>query len=99
MRKEKLSDSEIATRIETLPEWSYEDGALRRVFEFASFVEAFAFMTQGALISERLNHHPSWSNEYRVVDIRLSSHDIQGISDRDFKWAQAISAVYVKLCS
>ncbi len=94
MTRDKLDAETVAERLKSFPGWCLDGGTLRRVFEFESFQEAFAFMTQGALISERLNHHPSWVNEYRTVDIRLSSHDIQGISERDFKWLQAITAAY-----
>ena len=55
--------------------WKERDGALRRHFEFPDFSEAFAFMTRVAMLAERLDHHPDWSNTYNRVDISLTSHD------------------------
>lgn len=64
--------------------------ALHRRFVFEDFVEAFGFMTQVALLAERADHHPEWSNIYERVDIQLTTHDVAGVSDRDFSLAQAI---------
>ena len=71
--------------------WQLEDGHLVREFRFANFVEAFAFMTAVALVAERMNHHPDWSNVYNKVKIRLSTHDAGGITDKDYALASAIS--------
>lgn len=73
--------------------WERQEGSLYREFRFANFVEAFSFMTSVALIAERMNHHPDWSNVYNVVRIRLSTHDAGGITDKDFALAAAISAL------
>lgn len=81
-----LTDDEIDTLIGAHPDWERDDGALRRVIEFDDFVTAFGFMTQVALVAERLFHHPEWSNVWGTVDIRITDHDAGGIStnDRDF---------------
>ena len=71
--------------------WERHDGYLYREFRFANFVGAFGFMTSVALIAERMNHHPDWSNVYNVVRIRLSTHDAGGITDKDIALASAIS--------
>lgn len=73
--------------------WERREGYLYREFRFASFVEAFGFMTSVALIAERMNHHPDWSNVYNVVRIRLTTHDAGGITDKDIALASAISAL------
>lgn len=90
----RLSDSEIRSRIESLPDWEFRDEALHRELRFRDFVEAFGFMTSIALIAERMNHHPEWSNVYNRVTIRLTTHDAGGVSERDFKLAAEISSAY-----
>ena len=70
--------------------WEERDGALRRTLEFADFSEAFAFMTRVAIAAEKANHHPDWNNGWNKVSIDLSSHDVKGLSRRDFDLAAAI---------
>lgn len=71
--------------------WKEEDNMLKRSFEFADFVEAFSFMTKVALLSEKMDHHPNWSNTYNKVDIALTSHDKGNIvTERDRKLAKQI---------
>jgi 4a-hydroxytetrahydrobiopterin dehydratase len=74
--------------------WHVKENYLIREFEFANFVEAFAFMTQIAHIAEAMNHHPEWSNIYNRVAIRLTTHDEGGISDKDIELANKINAVF-----
>ena len=71
--------------------WKEEDNKLKRTFEFNNFVEAFGFMSKVALIAEKMDHHPNWSNVYHQVTIELSTHD-QGntVTDKDRKLAAAI---------
>ena len=71
--------------------WRIEAGKLQREFVFADFVAAFGFMGQVALLAERADHHPEWSNVYHRVSIALVTHDAGGITGRDFALAQAIS--------
>jgi len=75
-----------------LPAWTVEpDGkAIVREMRFADFVSAFAFMTRIAMIAERDNHHPEWSNVYNRVSVRLTTHDVGGITKRDIALARAI---------
>ena len=70
--------------------WEIKDGKLYREFKFKSFVSAFGFMAQVALLAERANHHPKWSNVYNKVEIYLTTHEAKGISKRDFELAQEI---------
>ncbi len=88
----KLAESEILERIAGLPMWVLREGKLHREFVFADFAEAFAFMTRVAILAEKANHHPDWSNSWNKVVIDLSSHDVKGLSlsRRDFDLAQAI---------
>jgi 4a-hydroxytetrahydrobiopterin dehydratase len=87
----KLTDGEIAERLQSLSHWQLHGNAIQREFRFRDFVEAFAFMTSVALIAERMNHHPDWSNIYNRVTIRLSTHDVNGVSEQDFALAAEIA--------
>ena len=77
---------------ETLPGWAPVEGrdALKKTFKFKTFNEAWGFMSRVALAAEKLNHHPEWSNVYNRVDITLTTHDCDGLSDLDVKLAQRI---------
>ena len=71
--------------------WKEENNQLYRKFEFADFSEAFAFMTRGALVAEKMNHHPLWTNVYNTVEVWLSTHDAGNIvTDKDRKLAAAL---------
>lgn len=72
--------------------WSEENNKLVAEFQFADFSEAFAFMTRVALLAEKQNHHPWWSNVYNKVRIELNTHDAGNIvTERDHKLARAIT--------
>lgn len=93
---ERYSQSAIEAALKTLNSdahkaWCIKEDKLHREFKFASFVAAFGFMTQVAMLAERANHHPEWFNVYNKVVISLTTHDAGGISERDFKLAQEIS--------
>ena len=71
--------------------WKEENNALTNVFTFKDFSEAFAFMTRVALIAEKMNHHPTWTNTWNKVSISLSTHDAGNtVTDLDRKLASAI---------
>jgi len=77
--------------------WIEENNQLKRNFLFKDFKTAFAFMTKVAIIAEEMNHHPTWTNEYNKVDIRLSTHDAGNIvTDKDHKLALAIDKMFEK---
>jgi len=87
-----LTDAERAEALAALPDWSPRaDGlAIERRFKFRDFSEAFAFMTRVALLAEKHDHHPEWSNVYNRVTVVLTTHDAGGLSERDTKLAKAI---------
>jgi 4a-hydroxytetrahydrobiopterin dehydratase len=95
MAIEQLSEAERADALEGLDEWDYEDGrdAITRRFVFKDFSEAFAFMARVALLAEKMDHHPEWSNVWNRVDILLTTHDAGGLSTRDIVMAEAIDAL------
>tara|TARA_B100001109_G_scaffold255514_1_gene258919 strand:- start:3748 stop:3975 length:228 start_codon:yes stop_codon:yes gene_type:complete len=70
--------------------WQEKNGKLKRNFQFENFSEAWAFMSQVALLAEKLNHHPNWSNSYNQVEIELFSHDENRITQKDRNLAKAI---------
>jgi len=71
--------------------WKEENNRLTKTFTFADFTEAFGFMTRVALVAEKMNHHPTWSNTWNTVTIELSTHDAGNlVTERDRTLAQAI---------
>ena len=70
--------------------WSLVEGKLHKAFTFQDFVQAFGFMTSGALVAESMNHHPEWCNVYNRVTVDLSTHDADGITDLDFALARRL---------
>ena len=90
-----LNEAEIGTALASLNGWALDESgkALRKQFTFDNFVEAFGFMAKVALLAESADHHPEWSNVYNKVDIRLTTHDANGLTDRDVSLAQAIDAL------
>jgi 4a-hydroxytetrahydrobiopterin dehydratase len=88
----KLAEGERAAALARLEDWAPVDGrdAITKVFTFGDFQEAFAFMTRAALCAERMNHHPEWSNVYRTVTVTLTTHDADGVTERDIKLAEAM---------
>lgn len=92
MRIQPLSQEERAAALDALDEWDFDEArdALTRRFTFADFSEAFAFMTRVALLAEKADHHPEWSNVWNRVDIALTTHDAGGLSHRDVALAEAI---------
>lgn len=89
-----LSDAERADALDDLADWDYDEArdAITRSFAFGDFAEAFGFMTRVAIVADRLDHHPEWSNVYNRVDILLTTHDCGGLSARDIMLAQAIDS-------
>lgn len=90
---ERLDEGRIREQLKSLPGWSLQEGKLYREYGFGDFVEAFGFMSKAALIAERMNHHPEWSNVYNRVSVRLTTHDAGGITDRDLELAAAMNDI------
>jgi len=89
----KIEPSRLASLLTELPQWRYQPergGSITRDWVFVDFNEAFAFMARVALLAERYDHHPEWSNVYNRVSITLTTHDAGGLSSRDLELAQRI---------
>jgi 4a-hydroxytetrahydrobiopterin dehydratase len=91
--RELLSPQEIEQELKALPGWKSLGGKLRRELRFPSFQEAFAFMTGAALVAERMNHHPEWSNVYNRVVVELTTHDAGGITQNDMEFAKKAEGI------
>ncbi len=95
MAIEQLSEAERVEALDGLDEWDFDEArdAITRTVTFADFSEAFAFMTRVALLAEKADHHPEWTNVWNRVDILLTTHDAGGLSHRDVDMAEAINAL------
>lgn len=93
----KLTEEQRVAALAELPEWTVvaEPDGISRRFVFRDFVAAFGFMTRVAIVAEKADHHPEWSNVYNRVDIVLTTHDAGGLSQRDIDLAQAIDGLLV----
>jgi len=97
----KMNDSTIQAQLETLNKnstqtWQIKDGKLHKSFKFSNFIAAFGFMSQVAILAEKADHHPEWLNAYSRVDIDLTTHEVGGISQRDFDLAQQIENTFIQ---
>lgn len=89
-----LTEPEIESALAELPNWQVVDGKLQREFTFANFVQAFGFMTQVAILAERINHHPEWHNLYNAVSISLVTYAAgNAISKLDVTLAHQIDEI------
>jgi 4a-hydroxytetrahydrobiopterin dehydratase len=77
-----------------LKDWSFEKNGIEKKFEFKNFSQALAFMVQVGILAEKANHHPEWSNVYNKVSIRLTTHDANGLTDKDFDLATKIEKLF-----
>jgi 4a-hydroxytetrahydrobiopterin dehydratase len=91
--REKLSGEARRHALAKLDGWQEVDGrdAIARKFVFKNFSEAFAFMTRSALMAEKLDHHPEWSNVYKTVEVTLSTHSAGGLTELDVTLAEAMN--------
>ena len=92
---QKLTPEARADALARLPSWRPTEGrnAISRQFKFADFNSAFGFMTRVAMVAEKMNHHPEWSNVWNRVDVTLTSHDAGGLTERDIKLAEAMDRI------
>ncbi|HBB80745.1 MAG TPA: 4a-hydroxytetrahydrobiopterin dehydratase [Cryomorphaceae bacterium] len=89
----KLTDIEIAKKITSLEDWDFYDNALHTDFEFDNFKDCMSAMNRIAFECEALNHHPEWTNSYNTLDIKLTTHDANGVTLLDFELASIINQI------
>jgi 4a-hydroxytetrahydrobiopterin dehydratase len=87
----RLTDHQIAEKLKALPGWAHEGKEITRVFAFDSFMEGIEFVEDVAEAAEEADHHPDIDIRYTKIKVALSSHDVGGITDRDFRLASHIS--------
>jgi 4a-hydroxytetrahydrobiopterin dehydratase len=90
---ERLKDDERESLSTTVPEWTVDDEVLRRTFEFHTFVESMGFVTSVALLAEKANHHPDIDIRWNRVTLALTTHDADGLTDRDVQLAVLIDGL------
>ena len=90
MARTLLTEDEIAELLAEFGEWRRDGDRLCRTYEFANFIDAFGFMAKVAVVSEKLFHHPEWSNVYNRVDIAITDHAAGGISNNDRAWIERV---------
>lgn len=92
MRPVKLAPQARAAEIARLSGWKDvpDRDAITKTFVFGDFNAAFGFMARVALMAEKLDHHPEWSNVYKTVEVTLSTHDAGGVTELDIKLAVAM---------
>jgi 4a-hydroxytetrahydrobiopterin dehydratase len=87
---EKLNDEQVQQGLSELQGWKKEKEYIIKEYQFKDFVEAFGFMTKVAIIAESIGHHPNWYNVNHIVQIKLSTHDVDGLTEKDFLLAKRI---------
>ena len=94
MEPYRLESRELEELAVKIPGWAINSQFIERVFNFDNFIEAFSFMTKVALVCEKYNHHPDWANVYSKVTIKLTTHDLGGITSLDQTIASEINNIY-----
>ena len=89
----RLTSEEISKELKNMPGWIIKNEKLHKDFEFASFNEAFGFMTRAAMEIEKMNHHPEWFNVYNKLSVDLMTHDSGGITKNDIQLAKILNSL------
>jgi 4a-hydroxytetrahydrobiopterin dehydratase len=93
----KLTESNLAAALESLPGWSVREGKLHREYQFPDFVHAFGFMATAAIAIEAMEHHPEWFNVWNRVVVDLTTHDAGGITAKDLLLAAKLEELAKRL--
>lgn len=95
--RNRIDPEALTQALTELPDWRLSDDglAMTRTFRFKTFVEAFGFMTKAALAAEKLDHHPEWFNVYNRVEVKLTTHSADGLTDLDLALARKMDAAAV----
>jgi 4a-hydroxytetrahydrobiopterin dehydratase len=93
MSQSFYSESEVLPRLVFIEGWTFKQDAIHKSFVFKNFVQAFSFITAVALVAEKMDHHPDWSNSWNTVSISLSTHSRGGVTDKDLELANIINGL------
>lgn len=95
---QKIGANPLQDGLAKLPQWqlSSDGNAITREYGFSDFMQAFAFMAEMAIWSEKQNHHPEWCNVYNRVKVTLTTHDAGGLTEKDLAWARRADAIYAR---
>lgn len=99
MKRIKLSEAEVRSRLSDLEGWSAGEGTIGCEFRFKDFVEAFGWMSSIALVAQAMDHHPDWKNVYNRVVVDLSTHDAGGVTELDFRLAAEMNRLFARMSS
>ena len=92
----RLTILEVEAKMKSIDKnWILKGNLIQREFLLEDFIQAFSFMTSVSLIAEKHDHHPNWKNVYNKVEIRLFTHEANGLTERDFKLAKEIDQIIV----
>jgi 4a-hydroxytetrahydrobiopterin dehydratase len=89
----KYNREEVAPMLLNLNDWQFNSEGIEKKFQFRNFIEALGFMVKVGVVSEKMNHHPELFNVYNKVNIRLTTHDASGVTDKDIKLASEIDVL------
>ena len=95
--REKLADDELKATLDSLPGWTIKNDKLHKQYTFSDFAHAFGFMATAAVLIEKMNHHPEWSNVYNRVVVHLTTHDAGGVTNRDIELARLLDNISAPL--
>jgi len=92
---QKLDETARKDLAARLPGWTMAAGrdAIQRTFKFKDFNEAFGFMSRAALVAEKMDHHPEWSNVWNKVEVTLTTHSAKGLTELDLKLGEAMDKI------
>ncbi|GMN11861.1 4a-hydroxytetrahydrobiopterin dehydratase [Croceitalea sp. MTPC9] len=90
---EKLSEEQIREKLSAIDGWIFDNVAITKSYKFKNFKEAFAAMSRIAFECEAQNHHPNWENVYNSLTIKLNTHDVDGVTQKDFDLATIIEKI------
>jgi 4a-hydroxytetrahydrobiopterin dehydratase len=94
MERRKVSEQELAEAMRDLPEWSVQEGKLRKQYRFSTFGDALGWMVRVGVFADKLDHHPDWCNSYNKVTVELITHDLKALSNWDLELARKMDALY-----
>lgn len=89
----KLSEKEIYQRLKKFPDWEYFENSIQTDFEFDNFKDCMSAMNRIAFECELLKHHPEWTNTYNILDIKLTTRQVNAVTELDFKLLEAIHKI------